>query len=36
MASTAARGALVAITANDSFTLRETIDQILYAPSGPR
>ena len=36
MASTAARAALVAVTATDSFTLRETIDHILYAPSGPR
>ena len=36
MASTAARAALVPITATDSSTLRETIDHILYAPSGPR
>ena len=36
MALTAARAELVAITATDSSTLGETIDHILYAPSGPR
>ena len=34
MTLTAARAALVAITATDSSTLRETIGHILYAPSG--
>ena len=36
MASTAAWATLVVITATDSSTLRETVDHILYAPSGPR
>ena len=36
MASTATRAALVAITATDSSTLRETVDHILHAPNGPR
>ena len=35
-ASTASGAALVAITATDSSTLRETIDHILFAPSGLR